>query len=189
MPDPFSSPEYPGPRQQRPHHRQYPPPQPPRNPPYPPYAQQPQYPQQQPRHPGYPPSDPGRDPSRLTYPWQPQPRPAEPAPPRMPRHQPLGRHSDIRLLRGAYRWQRRVATLTALGYFTLFLLLSAFAPALMTSTVSGGLSTGLLLGLLQVPVTCLAIGLYEHTARRSVDPIADRIRKQAELEAKRGTAR
>lgn len=107
----------------------------------------------------------------------------------MPRHRPLGQHSDIRLLRGAYRRQRRVATLTALGYFILFLLLSAFAPWLMTSTVSGGLSTGLLLGLLQLPVTCLAIGLYEHTARRSVDPIADRIRKQAELDAKREAAR
>ncbi|WP_406366279.1 DUF485 domain-containing protein [Streptomyces sp. NBC_00645] len=188
MPDAFSSPEHPRPRQQRPHQPQYPPQQAPqyppqqvpRNPPYPPYTQQPQ-------QPGYP--APGPAPSRLTYPWQPQPRPPAPAPPRMPRHQPLGRHSDIRLLRGAYRWQRRVATLTALGYFTVFLLLSAFAPALMTSTVSGGLSTGLLLGLLQVPVTCLAIGLYEHTARRRVDPIADRLRKQAELEAKRGTAR
>jgi len=126
-------------------------------------------------------------PSYLTYPWAPPP--PEPARRRLPRHHALGHHSDIRLLRGAYRWQRRVATLTALGYFTLFLLLSAFAPALMTSTVSGGLSTGLLLGLLQVPVTCLAIGLYEYTARRRVDPIADRIRKQAELDAKREAAR
>jgi hypothetical protein len=59
----------------------------------------------------------------------------------------------------------------------------------MTGTVSGGLSTGLLLGLLQVPVTCLAVGLYEHAARRRVDPIADRIRKHAELDVKRGVAR
>lgn len=86
--------------------------------------------------------------------------------------------------------QRRVATLTALGYFTLFLLLSAFAPGLMASEVSGGLPTGLLLGLLQVPVTCLAIGLYEYTARRQgVDPIADRIRRQTQLDAKREAAR
>ncbi|MET7981242.1 DUF485 domain-containing protein [Streptomyces sp. NPDC005281] len=125
----------------------------------------------------------------MTYPWQPRPRPAEPPQRRMPRQRPLGQHSDIRLLRGAYRRQRRVASLTALGYFTLFLLLSAFAPSLMTSTVSGGLSTGLLLGLLQVPVTCLAIALYEHSARRRLDPIADRIRRQSELDAKRETAR
>lgn len=199
MPDAFSSPDHPRPRQQRPHQRQYPLPQPPRNSPYqqpyqqsyepyPPYDEHPQDPRQAP-HAGHPPPGHAPAPARLTYPWQPQPGPPEPPRRRMPRHQPLGQHSDIRLLRGAYRRQRRVATLTALGYFTLFLLLSAFAPSLMTSTVSGGLSTGLLLGLLQVPVTCLAIGLYEYSARRRVDPIADRIRKQTELDAKREAAR
>jgi uncharacterized membrane protein (DUF485 family) len=97
-----------------------------------------------------------------------------------------GRSGDLRALRSAYRRQRRVAAFTALGYFTLFLVLSAFVPSFMTGTVSGGLSTGLLLGLIQVPVTCLAIGLYEYTARRRVDPIADLIRRQAELDARRG---
>ncbi|WP_344646362.1 DUF485 domain-containing protein, partial [Streptomyces durmitorensis] len=106
-------------------------------------------------------------------------------PPRLPRHPALGRHSDLRHLRSAYRWQRRVATLTALGYFTLFLILSAVAPSLMTDTVSGGLTTGLLLGLCQVPVTLIAIALYEFTARRRVDPLAERLRKLAELEANR----
>ncbi|MDX2898213.1 DUF485 domain-containing protein, partial [Streptomyces scabiei] len=105
------------------------------------------------------------------------------------RHPPLGHHSDLRVLRSAYRWQRRVATLAALGYFVLFLVLSAFAPSFMTSEVSGGLSTGLLLGLLQVPVTCLAIWLYEHTARHRVDPLADRIRELAAADARRGAAR
>ncbi|GAA3789790.1 DUF485 domain-containing protein [Streptomyces chiangmaiensis] len=126
-------------------------------------------------------------PSHATYPWQPPP--AGPARRRLPRHRPLGRHSDLRVLRTAYRWQRRVATLTALGYFTLFLVLSAFAPSFMTSQVSGGLTMGLLLGLLQVPVTCLAIALYEYTARHTVDPIADRIRRQAALDARREATR
>ncbi|MFE2964650.1 DUF485 domain-containing protein [Streptomyces sp. NPDC059340] len=163
MQDAFSSPE---------HHRRH---QPPYDPLYPP------------PHPSPHPSPHYTSPSHLTYPWQPQP--PEPERRRQPRHHALGRHSDIRVLRGAYRWQRRVATLTALGYFTLFLLLSAFAPGLMTSEVSGGLPTGLLLGLLQVPVTCLAIGLYEYTARRRVDPIADRIRRQTQLDAKREATR
>ncbi|MFF7184799.1 DUF485 domain-containing protein [Streptomyces sp. NPDC008222] len=122
-----------------------------------------------------------------TYPWQPQPAPQ--ARRRPPTHPPLGHHSDLRVLRTAYRRQRRVATLTALGYFTLFLILSAFAPSFMATPVSGGLTTGLLLGLFQVPVTCLAIGLYEYTARHSVDPIADRIRRQAALDARRENAR
>ncbi|ULR51196.1 DUF485 domain-containing protein [Streptomyces deccanensis] len=127
-------------------------------------------------------------PSYQTYPWA--PREPEPQPTsETPRHAPLGHHSDLRVLRGAYRWQRRVATLTALGYFVLFLLLSAFAPSFMTGEVSGGLSTGLLLGLIQVPVTCLAIWLYEHTARLRVDPLADRIRDLAAVDARRGTVR
>ncbi|MEU6068467.1 MULTISPECIES: DUF485 domain-containing protein [Streptomyces] len=124
-------------------------------------------------------------PSHLTYPWQPLP-PEPPRPLPRPRRTPLGHHSDLRVLRTAYRWQRRTATLTALGYFTLFLVLSAFAPDVMTSTVTDGIPAGLLLALLQLPVTWLAIALYEHTARRHVDPIADRIRKQAELDARRG---
>ncbi|GGX25932.1 DUF485 domain-containing protein [Streptomyces lomondensis] len=138
-----------------------------------------------PNHP-YPP--PGSSPSYDTYPWVPR---QEPAPAqRRPRHRPaLGHHSDLRVLRSAYRWQRRVATLTALGYFTLFLVLSAFAPSFMTSTVTDGLPTGLLLAFVQVPVTWLAIALYETTARRHVDPIADRIRRQAELDARREGAR
>ncbi|CCK29542.1 putative membrane protein [Streptomyces davaonensis JCM 4913] len=139
--------------------------------PYPPYPPYPQQPQQQ----------------YATYPWQP-PAPAEPPQYRPLRHAPLGHHSDLRILRTAYRWQRRTATLTALGYFVLFLVLSASAPSFMTSTVTDGLPTGLLLALLQLPVTWLAIGLYEHTARRYVDPIADRIRKQAEVDARRGEA-
>ncbi|MGW7270196.1 DUF485 domain-containing protein [Streptomyces sp. NPDC054864] len=148
----------------------------PTSPSYPTYPSSPSYS----THPSSPSS-----PSYPTYPWQPVAPPPPPPPPRLPRHPALGRHSDLRHLRSAYRWQRRVATLTALGYFTLFLILSAFAPSLMTDTVSGGLSTGLLLGLCQVPVTLLAIALYEFTARRRVDPLAERLRKLAELEANR----
>ncbi|WP_129308727.1 DUF485 domain-containing protein [Streptomyces sp. L2] len=128
-------------------------------------------------------------PPHLTYPWQPPP-PMPPGPPRpQPPREPLGHHSDLRVLRGAYRLQRRTATVTALGYFTLFLVLSAFAPDVMTSTVADGIPAGLLLALLQLPVTWLAIALYEHTARRHVDPLADRIRKEAEVDARRGASR
>ncbi|MFF0203555.1 DUF485 domain-containing protein [Streptomyces sp. NPDC005017] len=124
-----------------------------------------------------------------TYPWQPAPAPEPPPERPAPVHAPLGHHSDLRILRGAYRWQRRTATLTALGYFVLFLLLSAFAPGFMAGTVTDGLPVGLLLALVQVPVTWLAIVLYEHTAHRYLDPIAARIREQARLDAKRGATR
>ncbi|MFI2759952.1 DUF485 domain-containing protein [Streptomyces echinatus] len=148
-----------------------------------------------PPHPSYPPppspysSPPSSHSPRPTYPWQPPepPDPIRPAP--RPPREPLGHHSDLRVLRSAYRWQRRTATLTALGYFILFLVLSACAPGVMTSTVADGIPAGLLLALLTLPVTWLAIALYEHTARRRVDPLADRIRKQAELDARRGATR
>ncbi|GAA3119159.1 DUF485 domain-containing protein [Streptomyces echinatus] len=147
-----------------------------------------------PPHPSYPPPSPYSPPPsshspRPTYPWQPPepPDPVRPAP--RPPREPLGHHSDLRVLRSAYRWQRRTATLTALGYFILFLVLSACAPGVMTSTVADGIPAGLLLALLTLPVTWLAIALYEHTARRRVDPLADRIRKQAELDARRGATR
>lgn len=127
-------------------------------------------------------------PSYATYPWQP-PAPPAPEPRPAPHHAPLGHHSDLRRLRSAYRRQRRTATLTALGYFVLFLVLSAFAPSFMTGTVTDGVPTGLLLAVLQVPVTWLAIALYEGTARRRVDPLADLIRRQAALDAKREATR
>ncbi len=100
----------------------------------------------------------------------------------------LGHHSDLRVLRRAYRTSGAWRRSPALGYFTLFLVLSAFAPSLMGAAL-GGLSTGLLLGLLQVPVTCLSVGLYEHAARAAGSTDADRIRKHAELDVKRGAAR
>ncbi|MFJ9040475.1 DUF485 domain-containing protein [Streptomyces sp. NPDC102406] len=113
----------------------------------------------------------------------PHPSPAYRSPARrLPRHPDLpppgGPSHELVLLRTAYRRLRRVATLTALGYFTLFLLLSAFAPAVMNRSATGGLSTGLLIGLCQLPVTCVALVLYEYTARHRVDPLAHRLRRQ-----------
>ncbi|MFE7036425.1 DUF485 domain-containing protein [Streptomyces sp. NPDC057621] len=157
------------------------------------YDTSPSYPVPPHRPPHEPPYSSPQSPSPSSYssyPWEPQQRPEPgPAGPHRPRHSALGQHSDIRVLRSAYRLQRRVATLTALGYFTLFLVLSAFAPSLMRDEVTDGLTVGLLLGLIQVPVTGAAIGLYEYTARRTVDPIAERLRKQAELDTRRAEVR
>ncbi|MDQ1033882.1 uncharacterized membrane protein (DUF485 family) [Streptomyces sp. V3I8] len=106
--------------------------------------------------------------------------PAGPAP---------GHHRDLRVLRRAYRRQRRVATFTVLGYFTLFLILSARSPDFMTRPVTGGLSTGMVLGLVQLPVTWLAIVLFEYTANRFVDPLARRMRQRTALLAEREPGR
>ncbi|MES9509575.1 DUF485 domain-containing protein [Streptomyces sp. NPDC000609] len=125
--------------------------------------------------------NPPPSPHHLDYllPWQsseqaPPDRP--PSPTDAPATAP-GRHSDLRRLRTAYRLLRRIATFTALGYFVAFLLLSGFAKELMDVPLFGGLNLGVALGLLQLPVTVLAIVVYERTARRTVDPLAARIRR------------
>lgn len=90
-----------------------------------------------------------------------------------------GPHRDLRLLRRACRWQRRVAALAALGYFAVFLTLTVRTPSLMARPAPGGLPFGLFLALVQLPVTWLAVIFYELTARRLVDPLARRVRRQA----------
>ncbi|MFJ5306805.1 DUF485 domain-containing protein [Streptomyces sp. NPDC088350] len=90
-----------------------------------------------------------------------------------------GPHRDLRLLRRACRWQRRVATFAALGYFAVFLTLTVEVPSVMTRPAPGGLPTGLFLALVQLPVTWLAVLFYEGIARRYVDPLARRVRRQA----------
>ncbi|MET9559276.1 MULTISPECIES: DUF485 domain-containing protein [Streptomyces] len=106
-------------------------------------------------------------------------------PERVMRSSAPGHHRDLRILRRAYRRQRRVATFTVLAYFTTFLILSVRAPAFMTQPVTGGLSTGMVLGLVQLPVTWLAIVLFEYTASRYVDPLARRMRQRTALLAER----
>jgi uncharacterized membrane protein (DUF485 family) len=93
-----------------------------------------------------------------------------------PHHAGPHPHSEIRILRRAYRRLRRTATFTALGYFVLFLLLSGYAPGLMAHRLSGSLTLGLFLGLLQLPVTLIALFIYERTAQRYVDPLSAAIR-------------
>ncbi|MCS0600224.1 DUF485 domain-containing protein [Streptomyces sp. LP11] len=147
----------------------------------------------EPPHPPYTPPPPPYGPTPYgptpySYPWQPV-APEPPRPVHHPHREPLGRRDDLRMLRDACRRQRGTATLTTLGCFTLFLLLSAYAPGALSRTVAGGVPAGLLLALLQVPVTWLATARYERTARRRVDPLADRVRRRAELDARRGVPR
>ncbi|MEU9862190.1 DUF485 domain-containing protein [Streptomyces sp. NPDC047971] len=107
-------------------------------------------------------------------PWEASAQPGPPA---------ADDRDDLRRLGSAYRRLRRVATFTALGYFVVFLFLSGYAPSMMTGDLAGGLTTGLVLGLLQLPVALAAIALYERIARKRVDPLAAAIRARAEQAA------
>ncbi|MFI9627122.1 DUF485 domain-containing protein [Streptomyces sp. NPDC052042] len=114
------------------------------------------------------------------------PTPGTSSPPSSPARTPTAhtpdqrptRHGDLRRLRTSYRTLRRVAVLTALGYFLVFLVLSGFAKERLEQPLFGGLPLGLALGICQLPVILLAIVRYERTARRTVDPLAARLRSR-----------
>lgn len=114
--------------------------------------------------------------------WDPSP-PSWDASPQLRPPAATDDRDDLARLGTAYRRLRRVATFTALGYFVVFLFLSGYAPSMMTSHITGGLTAGLVLGLLQLPVALAAIALYERIARNRVDPLAAAIRERAEQAA------
>ncbi|MGX1128673.1 uncharacterized membrane protein (DUF485 family) [Streptomyces glaucescens] len=97
-----------------------------------------------------------------------------------PYPQETHRHSaDLTALRSAYRLLRRTSTLAALGSFVVYVVLSCGAPGLMGSEITGELSLGMALGVLQLVVTFAAVFWYGRSARRSVDPLARAVREQA----------
>ncbi|MFE0257767.1 DUF485 domain-containing protein [Streptomyces sp. NPDC059010] len=102
-----------------------------------------------------------------------------------PRHEPYDsylyetprRATDLAALRSAYRLLRRISTLTALGSFVVYVVLSCWAPGLMGSKIAGELSLGMALGVLQLVVTFAAVFWYGRSAQRSVDPLARAVRE------------
>ncbi|MEU0950000.1 DUF485 domain-containing protein [Streptomyces canus] len=88
-------------------------------------------------------------------------------------------NADLAALRSAYRALRRISTLTALGSFVVYVVLSCYAPGLMGASVAGELSLGMALGVFQLVVTFAAVSWYGRTAQRSVDPLALAVRERA----------
>ncbi|MBL1086586.1 DUF485 domain-containing protein [Streptomyces actinomycinicus] len=89
--------------------------------------------------------------------------------------------ADLAALRSAYRVLRRVSTLTALGSFVVYVVLSCCAPDLMGSEIAGELSLGMGLGILQLLVTFAAVFWYGRSAQHSVDPLARAVRERGVL--------
>ncbi|MFJ5532596.1 DUF485 domain-containing protein [Streptomyces sp. NPDC093261] len=108
-------------------------------------------------------------------------------------HEPYAHHThahreDLTALRSAYRLLRRISTLTALGSFVVYVVLSCGAPGLMGSRIAGELSLGMALGVLQLVVTFAAVFWYGRSARRSVDPLARAVRERAVATARNAGA-
>ncbi|MFF7756076.1 DUF485 domain-containing protein [Streptomyces sp. NPDC007971] len=101
-----------------------------------------------------------------------------------PRHEPYvpetDRHGgDLAALRSAYQMLRRVSTLTALGSFVVYVVLSCCASDLMGAKITGEVSLGMSLGVLQLVVTFAAVFWYGRRAAGSVDPLARAVRERA----------
>jgi uncharacterized membrane protein (DUF485 family) len=83
-------------------------------------------------------------------------------------------------LRRAYR--RFVFPMTAvfLGWYLLYVLLSAYARDFMATKVAGNINVALVLGLAQFASTFLIAWLYSRYAGKRLDPMADRMRATLE---------
>ncbi|MDT8910340.1 DUF485 domain-containing protein [Amycolatopsis sp. PS_44_ISF1] len=68
-----------------------------------------------------------------------------------------------------------------LGWYLVYVLLAAYAHGFMSVRLWGEVTVGLVLGLLQFVSTFLITWLYVRYAARRLDPLAGRIRADAEL--------
>lgn len=147
----------------------------------PPSTGLPAYPSAFPSPPSQPPAPYPSYPARLDLPGPeagpgPPPLPAYRPPPSEAPSVPAPADTDLRRLRGAYRWLRRSLTVGLLGYFTGFLSLAAYAPGLLARQIFGAINLGVFLGLLLLPILLLTVITYELLARITVDPASHRVR-------------
>ncbi|MFD9435284.1 DUF485 domain-containing protein [Streptomyces sp. NPDC060002] len=123
--------------------------------------------------------DPGQEPSPSRYDDSAYDRYGQAARQEPYAHETHRHSADLAALRSAYRVLRRVSTFTALGSFVVYVVLSCYATGLMGARITGELSLGMALGILQLLVTFAAVFSYGRSARRSVDPLAHAVRERA----------
>jgi uncharacterized membrane protein (DUF485 family) len=80
-------------------------------------------------------------------------------------------------------------TAVFLGWYLLYVLLSAYARDFMATKVVGNINVALILGLAQFASTFLIAWLYSRYADKRLDPLADRMRATLEGAAAEGTQR
>ncbi|MBW8487337.1 DUF485 domain-containing protein [Actinomadura parmotrematis] len=99
------------------------------------------------------------------------------------RYAALAQDERFRLLRSRFRWLAVSIVSTFLGWYLLYVLLSAFARGLMGQRVLGNINVGLILGVLQFVSTFLLAWAYTSYARKILDPLARELREEAEQAA------
>ncbi|TDC42813.1 DUF485 domain-containing protein [Actinomadura sp. KC345] len=95
---------------------------------------------------------------------------------------PVGSYASIavyerfRLLNGRFRRAALVIATMSLGWYSVYVGLSAFARDFMGRTVAGHVNVALLLGVLQILSTFALAWAYVAYARRRLDPLAGELR-------------
>jgi uncharacterized membrane protein (DUF485 family) len=74
-------------------------------------------------------------------------------------------------------------TVAFLAWYLLYVLLSTYAPGLMSTPVLGNVSVGIVFGLLQFVSTFVITHVYVSHANKRTDPIADEMRERLESHA------
>lgn len=75
-------------------------------------------------------------------------------------------------------------TVVFLAWYLAYVLASIFAKDLMTTSVAGNLTVGILFGIAQFASTFLITWLYIRHMNKKVDPIAQRLRAELEESAR-----
>lgn len=73
-------------------------------------------------------------------------------------------------------------TVVFLVWYLLYVLLADYAAGFMATRLTGNITVGLVLGLLQFASTFVITALYVRYANRRLDPVAERIRTEIEGE-------
>ncbi|WP_153532592.1 DUF485 domain-containing protein [Actinomadura macrotermitis] len=92
----------------------------------------------------------------------------------------MAQDERFRLLRMRFRRLALTVVATFMGWYLLYVLLSAFARGLMAQPVIGNINVALLLGVLQFASTFLLAWCYTAYARRVLDPLAQVLRAEAD---------
>lgn len=92
---------------------------------------------------------------------------------------PLWESAEFRLLRARYVRAAAVMTTCFLGWYLAYVVMSVFVPDVMAIRLTGRIDVGLMFGLLQIVAAFVLAWVYGWHTRRSIDPLAERIRSRA----------
>ena len=95
-------------------------------------------------------------------------------------YQEVQRSPEFQRLRGTFRSFAFPMTIAFLVWYLAYVLLSTYAEGLMAIPVLGNVNLGILLGLSQFVMTFLITWLCTRHANRSLDPLAEQLRRDIE---------